>query len=139
MQFIFNFSPMHLRKMRNSVPNVKMDILTKLPIVSYPRRFSLQITNQQPEKKYLQKPRDSFHRAIYPTLLVAQIFGLFPVHGISANHCSRLRFKWMSFKTFYSGVFICFCLFMFSAEVYRIHKNDSEDPNYSNNAKNLGE
>lgn len=140
-QFSFNshVNTMNLRQnMRNSVPNIKMHILTKLPIVSYPRRFSMQITNQEPEKKYLQSPRDSFHRAIFPTLFVAQVFGLFPIDGISANNCSRLRFKWLSFRSFYSAFFICFCLYLFAAEVYRVHKSDAVDPNYTN-AKNLGE
>lgn len=120
-----------------TTPNIKMHILTKLPIVSYPRRFSMQLSNtSEPEKKYLQTPRDSFHRAIYPTMLVAQIFGLFPVHGISANNCSHLRFKWLSFRTFYSIFFICFCVFMACCEVYRIHRSDAVDPNYTN-AKSL--
>lgn len=132
MQFVFTFSLMHLRKMRNSVPDIGMHILTKLPIISYPRRFSIQMTNPQPEKKYLQTPRDSFHRAIFPTLFVAQVFGLFPVQGISANHCAHLRFKWKSFRTLYSGVLLSFCLFMLSAEIYRTHKSDTEDPNYAN-------
>ncbi|XP_063705920.1 gustatory receptor for sugar taste 64a-like [Culicoides brevitarsis] len=118
-------------------PHIKMHILTKLPIVSYPRRFSLQLaTTQEPEKKYLHSPRDSFHRAIYPTLLVAQIFGVFPVLGISASNCSHLRFQWFSFRAIYSAFFICFCIFMACSEMYRIHRSDAVDPNYTN-AKSL--
>lgn len=120
---------MHQRKMKSSV--VGMHILKKLPIVSYPRRFSLQITSQKLEKKYLQSPRDSFHRAIFPVLFVAQVFGIFPVQGISANHCSQLSFKWMSFRTFYSALFILFCLYLSTSEIYRMHQNDT-------NAKSLG-
>uniref|UniRef100_A0A336M5Z9 CSON012659 protein n=1 Tax=Culicoides sonorensis TaxID=179676 RepID=A0A336M5Z9_CULSO len=113
---------------RNSIPKItKMDILTKLPIISYPRRCSLQLANQFSEKKYLHSPRDSFHRAIYPVLFVAQIFGLFPVQGISTKNASHLKFKWISFRTLYSILFIFYCIFITFAEIYRMHVNNADD------------
>ncbi|XP_043675728.1 gustatory receptor 5a for trehalose-like isoform X3 [Vespula pensylvanica] len=47
---------------------------------------------------------DSFHRAISPILWWAQIFGLLPLSGISANLPSSLKFKKISFRTIYAVI-----------------------------------
>ncbi|KAL2743554.1 gustatory receptor for sugar taste 64a-like isoform X1 [Vespula maculifrons] len=47
---------------------------------------------------------DSFHRAISPILWWAQIFGLLPLSGISANLPSSLKFKKISFRTVYAVI-----------------------------------
>lgn len=53
----------------------------------------------------------SFHRAMAPVLMLAQIFGLIPVNGIRDPHIDHLQFKWLSFKTAYTvlGSFSIFC------------------------------
>ncbi|KAI4484430.1 hypothetical protein M0802_013060 [Mischocyttarus mexicanus] len=45
---------------------------------------------------------DSFHRAISSILWWAQLFGLLPVTGICADVPSDLKFKKISFRTFYT-------------------------------------
>lgn len=44
----------------------------------------------------------SFHQAVVPILVTAQIFGLMPVTGISSSTPYGLWFKWRSIRT-------CFC------------------------------
>lgn len=46
----------------------------------------------------------SFHRAIYPILVLAQCFGVLPVHNISAKCPLKLRFSWKSCR-FWFAVF----------------------------------
>ncbi|KAI4488020.1 hypothetical protein M0804_004868 [Polistes exclamans] len=54
---------------------------------------------------------DSFHRAISSILWWAQLFGLLPVTGISADTPSKLKFKKISFRTFYT-ILVAFSIFI---------------------------
>lgn len=44
----------------------------------------------------------SFHEAIAPVLVLAQLFALMPVIGIKGDTASDLRFSWKAFRTAYS-------------------------------------
>lgn len=66
-----------------------------------------------------QQSRDSFHRAIYPILLVAQIFCLMPVAGISATSPAALKFKWSNLRTINSIAFIFIAILAFGIELIR--------------------
>lgn len=46
----------------------------------------------------------SFQEAIGSILALGQIFAVMPVVGITMNDASKLRFKWDSFRTIYSGI-----------------------------------
>jgi gustatory receptor len=50
--------------------------------------------------------KGSFHEAIGPVLRVAQVFGLFSVDGVMSKDVSNIEFKWRSFKTIYSMLFL---------------------------------
>ncbi|CAO1392130.1 unnamed protein product [Diamesa hyperborea] len=45
---------------------------------------------------------ETFHCAIRPVLIIGQIFGLFPLYGISSKNPKNITFKWISLRTFYS-------------------------------------
>lgn len=75
--------------------------------------------------------RHSFHRSIFPVLFVTQLFGLFPVQGISGLHTHHLRFKWLSVRTLYCFVTIGLGFTMAGLEIYRLSKTTAT-------AKNLG-
>lgn len=45
---------------------------------------------------------DGFQDAASSTLVFAQIFGIFPVVGITQDSSSKLRFKWRCARTIYS-------------------------------------
>lgn len=76
--------------------------------------------------------RDSFHRAIYPVLLVAQFMGLMPVEGIGAANATFLHFKLQSIRTIYAFVFSLIGILFLLFEIYRVNTSDSAT------AKNLG-
>lgn len=46
--------------------------------------------------------RGSFSEAIWPFLVVGQLFGILPVIGVKDHQISKLEFKWFSFRTIYS-------------------------------------
>lgn len=48
----------------------------------------------------------SFHDAIGPILMVAQVFGLMPADGVNAKDISNINFRWKSLKTIYSLTFL---------------------------------
>ncbi|XP_059226965.1 gustatory receptor for sugar taste 64e isoform X7 [Stomoxys calcitrans] len=51
----------------------------------------------------------SFQEAIRPVLLMAQVFALMPVNGISSNSAQDLKFSWTMVRTWYSFVItVCF-------------------------------
>ncbi|XP_043500317.1 gustatory receptor 5a for trehalose-like [Polistes fuscatus] len=54
---------------------------------------------------------DNFHHAISSILWWAQLFGLLPVTGISADSPSKLKFKKISFRTFYT-ILVAFSIFI---------------------------
>lgn len=60
----------------------------------------------------------SFHDAISAILRIIQYFGLFPVQGIAKIDVFSLKFKWKSFKTFYSIFFFIFSFIDTSALFY---------------------
>lgn len=75
--------------------------------------------------------RHSFHRSIFPVLFVTQLFGFFPVQGISALHTHHLRFKWISLRTLYSSVIIVLGLTIAILEMIRLSTTTAS-------VKNLG-
>lgn len=52
----------------------------------------------------------SFRRAIWPFLVIAQLFGVMPVFGVSNRTLSSLHFEWKSVRTIYSLVTILILL-----------------------------
>jgi gustatory receptor len=50
--------------------------------------------------------KGSLHEAIGPVLKVAQVFGLMPIDGVMSKDVENLEFKWKSFKTMYTLVFL---------------------------------
>lgn len=61
--------------------------------------------------------QDTFHRAIFPVMFVAQVFGLLPVQGISSSNVTSLKFKWVSFRVFHSCLVVGFGLCLIFAEI----------------------
>lgn len=58
----------------------------------------------------------NFHKSFRLPIFIAQIFGFFPIDGIS-NDYKSLHFKWLTFKTIYAYfsafgfiITLCFCL-----------------------------
>lgn len=76
--------------------------------------------------------RDSFHRAIYPILLIAQIFGMMPVEGISAPNATFLHYKLQSLRTVYAIMFGIIGTIIMLFEFYRVNTTDEAT------AKSLG-
>lgn len=80
----------------------------------------------------MYKNQDTFHRAIFPVLFVAQLFGLLPVQGVSSNNVASLKFQWISYRVFHSCLVVtvgsCFVL----AEIINLVEKDMI------NAKNCG-
>lgn len=75
-----------------------------LSLVDKPRKIS--IANIFGARMAQQNTRDSFHRAVYPILVIAQIFALIPVAGIGAPAPTSLNFKWCSIRVIYSLAFV---------------------------------
>ena len=44
----------------------------------------------------------TFRNAIWPLLMVIQLFGIMPVIGVTNESLSNLYFKWKSFRTIYA-------------------------------------
>lgn len=76
--------------------------------------------------------RDSFHRAIFPILLIAQCLALMPVEGISGLNATSLHFKYSSIRTIYANLFAIFAFIILLFEIYRVNANDEAT------AKSLG-
>lgn len=59
----------------------------------------------------------AFRRAIWPILMIGQMFGVMPVVGISSQSLSDLHFKLKSLRTIYAGIVAIissnYCLFLF--------------------------
>jgi Trehalose receptor len=66
--------------------------------------------NQQRVVKSKLKPTKnmSFHRIIGPCLVYGQVFGMLPVNNVRLDDENKLEFRWFSFKTVYSMIFL-FC------------------------------
>lgn len=45
---------------------------------------------------------ETFHEAIWPILVVGQLLGVMPVHGVKGSSVSDLKFKWESLRSLYS-------------------------------------
>lgn len=45
---------------------------------------------------------ESFHRSIYPIVIIAQCFGIMPVNNVSSKCPSMLTFTWKSFRCFFA-------------------------------------
>ncbi|XP_063709343.1 gustatory receptor for sugar taste 64a-like [Culicoides brevitarsis] len=86
----------------------------------------------KPNQTQISRPsRNSFHRVIFPILFVTQCFGLFPVQGISGSHTYHLRFKWLSFRTFFSFVTALIGCLMAFLEVQRLERQKVSAKNVS--------
>lgn len=96
------------------------------------RRLSIVDCFRSSSNKIHHVYRDSFHRAVYPIILVAQVFSLMPVEGISAANATFLRFKFYSIRTIYSCVFTVLAFLILAFEIYRVKNNNDAT------AKNLG-
>lgn len=46
----------------------------------------------------------TFHEAIWPVLIFAQLFGVMPVSGIRSRSVAELKFKWNSKRSIYSWI-----------------------------------
>ncbi|XP_023708030.1 gustatory receptor for sugar taste 64f [Cryptotermes secundus] len=55
---------------------------------------------------------NTFHRAIASIVVLAQCFGLLPVHGVTAPSAQSLRFRWASARVVYTAFVLCLLLFM---------------------------
>ena len=52
------------------------------------------------------KPLKSFQEAVGPILVIGQCFGSLPVEGILSKDIANLKFRWKSFRTIYSIIFL---------------------------------
>ncbi|KAF7997013.1 hypothetical protein HCN44_005290 [Aphidius gifuensis] len=53
-------------------------------------------------RSFMLGDEESFHRSMRLTLIVGQMFGLFPVTNVSSKNYKRMKFTVKSFKMFYS-------------------------------------
>lgn len=49
----------------------------------------------------------TFRRAIWPFLVISQLYGVMPVSGVTSWSISDLHFKWKSMRTIYAIVVAC--------------------------------
>lgn len=78
-----------------------------LALIEKPRKMSIAyIFGARATQQKKQQSRESFHQAIFPILLMAQIFALMPVAGIGAAAPTGLKFSWRSIRTVYSLFFV---------------------------------
>lgn len=91
--------------------------LYKSVVHQEPRKLS--IANIFGARLVQPQSRDSFHRAIYPILLTAQIFALMPVAGIGAPSPTALKFKWSNTRTIYCVLFTLFAIMALCIELVR--------------------
>ncbi|XP_035900725.1 gustatory receptor for sugar taste 64a-like isoform X2 [Anopheles stephensi] len=53
---------------------------------------------QRFQSKMVDDERDTFLRGARPFIILGQLFGIFPIYGITANEPTRLRLKWFSVR-----------------------------------------
>uniref|UniRef100_A0A182SCH9 Gustatory receptor n=1 Tax=Anopheles maculatus TaxID=74869 RepID=A0A182SCH9_9DIPT len=53
---------------------------------------------QRFQAKMVDDERDTFLRGVRPFIILGQVFGIFPIYGITANEPTRLRLKWFSLR-----------------------------------------
>ncbi|EDW70117.2 gustatory receptor 64e, isoform C [Drosophila virilis] len=77
------------------------------------RRPNADKLHQRKVKEVLQRANredyvhnGSFLEAIKPVLIIAQVFALMPVRGITSKHAEDLSFSWMSLRSCYSMIVI---------------------------------
>ncbi|XP_061387470.1 gustatory receptor for sugar taste 64e-like [Musca vetustissima] len=80
-------------KSANAKPNQRKALIMKL---------KHQILRRGRKEDYMHA--GSFQEAIRPVLIMAQIFALMPVQGITSNSSEDLRFTWRSVRTWYSFI-----------------------------------
>lgn len=60
----------------------------------------------------------SFHEAISPVLVMAQLFGVMPVCGVREPDLNLMEFKWKCFRTIYSLTILLGLLIMTFITLY---------------------
>lgn len=69
-------------------------------------------------KEELYSDNISVHSSMRIPLILAQIFGLFPLRGISSFHYNSLQFSWICFRTIYSIICLLLVSFVLLSVVY---------------------
>uniref|UniRef100_A0A182NZ77 Gustatory receptor n=1 Tax=Anopheles dirus TaxID=7168 RepID=A0A182NZ77_9DIPT len=57
-----------------------------------------QKVRQRLRSKIVDDERDSFLRGIRPFILAGQVFGIFPIYGVTGSDPAKLRLKWFSLR-----------------------------------------
>lgn len=82
---------------------------------------------------------ESFRKSIWPILIIAQLFGLMPVIGISRQSINDLKFNWKSKRTIYGFIVVMFstCYSIFNAYQTLTEKMNFDSFGMSNNKTNI--
>ena len=65
-----------------------------------------------------------FHSPI-EVILIAQIFGIFPVCGIYAKNIGNVNFKWTNFRSIHAALWILCGAFVTYLEMLRLSRSES--------------
>lgn len=71
-------------------------------------RFMDSVKNLQHCSQSSSTTMGTFHEAIKPILVIAQLFGVLPVENITAKDPSTMKFRWKSLRFFFA-VFVTLC------------------------------
>lgn len=61
----------------------------------------------------------------FQVILIAQIFGLFPVCGIYAQNIGNVNFKWTNFRSIHAVLWILCGVFVTYLEILRVSNTES--------------
>lgn len=50
----------------------------------------------------------SFHEAVSSIFLIAQFFGIMPLYNMEHKTASKIKFKWLAFRTILAAVLLLF-------------------------------
>ncbi|XP_059610052.1 gustatory receptor for sugar taste 64b-like [Phlebotomus argentipes] len=70
----------------------------------------------------LNQSSDTFHTAVRYILLIGQLFAIFPASGILNKNSKKIRFRWISIRSFYCSVLILFQILNFLLALRRLGK-----------------
>lgn len=86
-------------------------------------------TKKNMVKKWLEsmgRKHTTPHQDLKYILLTAQIFGVLPVEGVTDNDVTKLKFRWCTFRVFYS-IFLTIPTFVLTAlAFYRVSQEETD-------------
>ncbi|RLZ02212.1 Gustatory receptor 2 [Cephus cinctus] len=92
---------------RNCLGRIRLHALNRSgPRAASKSRSFLRAALENPADPIDRNPNETFHCAIGPILIIAQVFGLFPVMGISSPSPKNLAYSRRSARTIYSLIVI---------------------------------